>query len=184
MKILNAAVDDRRFDTTPQRPILSVAIDEMPVQTNPVARRDGWTTAKYGPLIEFTCPSDIEDERKFASQFNIIFPKFAPVVDIIVSYEGEVLEGSWGMALGRARNLLRKWETNWKLWISEYEAQHGRIGWVPTENQHTCAANFLDNERCDSFGTQHLGKHGIDYWYCADHMKDFRAAQYAARRSA
>ena len=197
MNIISASVSDRRASKA--RPILTVTIDSMPVPTNEVIRREdsdrnNWTSAKYGPLIEFACASHRQqtdlllDTLSPASYFNKVFADgLAPVVDVKVIHRtdssNEILEGNWAVQLRRGRNLLKKYDLPWRLLMNDYDGQKGRLSWTPTENRHTCAFNFLSSPPaiCKDAGQHHVSMSGIDYWFCPSHYKDHNAKHYSAR---
>jgi len=197
VNIVDAKVSDLRLLDPPQRPILSVYVDAVPVSSEPVVKRDvdelRWTTAKYGPLIEFTAESMLTGddwlygELSPAAHFNTVFADgFAPLVDVrVILWQGddlETLEGYWGMQLRRARNLMKKHDLSWRLSMSDYEGTHGRTAWVPLENKHTCAASFSDTPyTCTEQAIEHTTLSGIDYWFCPVHFKAFNASSYSRR---
>lgn len=199
MNIYAAYVTDRRAIN--KRPVLTIVIDSMPVASNPIVRRLDWTSAKYGPLIEFTCGDDaglvdlLKTELSPAAHFNLTFAdSLAPVVDVRVKVKPvgvrddpgayAPLDGYWALQLRRARSVLKRFDIPYRLVMSDWEGTRGRPGWVPVPIEPKCDAEFLLDpveNQCNNAGTEHVSLKGIDYWLCMDHLASHHAKHFAAR---
>lgn len=191
MKITDAWIDDPTTRGQLLAPELCVEVDELPsVTIEPRSFGGGWSVGKYGPFIRFT-QSD-PDVPATAGAFNVRFAReFQPVVDVGLFLKDSHEDGIGGYALNvtRARQLIRKWEKNWRLLLSDRAAQAGAMTWVPLDINPKCrywiktSTHTTDGHVCGRPATGTVHREGLELPHCPEHMHLFNK-KFAAKRSA
>lgn len=191
MRIESAQITDpRQPGVRGKRPYLTVFVEELPVPTNDTEKQVfgtiEYTSAKYGPFIEFTAepatpdlPWTNEARHAFFGQspsgmFNVAFrDSFAPVVDVVIMYDGHALEGFWALQLRRARTLIKKNHLPWRLLLSDYDAVKGHVAWVPVADPLKCMFHGLHSSAaCYSREIDTtVTLNGVDYPLCKTHRE-------------
>lgn len=180
MKITDAWVDDPTMRGKNEAPKLHVSVDEMPDVSIPEEKfSGGWSVGKYGPFVKYACTS----EPATAGDFNIRFrQRFQPVVDIAL-HVGKVGELNFSLPLTRARQLIRKHEDNWKLLVSDKDAEKGRLLWVPVEVDPACR-QWMGKGICGNRPTSAVRENGILRPLCAVHVQEHNKRQAELRAAA
>lgn len=182
MKIKDAWVDDPAFRGVVEYPQLCVEVDELPdVTIEPAEFSGGWTVGKYGPFVKYT--QSLLPEETDAGDFNVRFRgRFPSIVDISLFKTGEELsyEG-YAINLSRARQLLRKWQPQWRLLLADKDAQSGKIIWRPVDSNPVC--RFYDgNNACRNpkvAGTVRIK--GVELPFCREHIQAWNQSRAAMR---
>lgn len=144
MKITNAWVDDPTYDGELRQPILCVEVDELPdVTIAPEEFAGGWRVGKYGPFVKYALtdpdvpillPAD-------AGDFNIRFRHRFPVVadiQLFLKNDDSAVSDEYSLPLRRARQLIRKYDSAWRLLVNERAAEKGSLVWTPVQTDPSC----------------------------------------------
>jgi len=196
MKITYAWIDDPTVLGRLEVPQLCVEVDSEPdVTIEPKDFADGWSVGKYGPFVKYSWDGSIHtNPRKMnAGDFNVRFRNRFPVVVDIGLFVGEDdktgIEG-FSLPLTRARQLVRKWDRDWRLLVSERSAEKGNLLWLPVQTNPTCRHYFNDPQNgtgpCDKTPARIIRVGEVDLPLCAEHLKlhnDTQAAKRAAKAS-
>jgi hypothetical protein len=186
MKILSAWVDDPTVYGTVEPPILVVEVDEYPDETlEALTWPDGWSMSKYGPFVMYDFSENHRDID--AGDYNVRFAgAYPPVVDIVLRVGSKTYSGMFSLPLTRARQLVRKHCKEWRLYISDADAQKGALLWVPQEINPTC--HFWT--RGHICGTPAGGGRitvvqykGVQFPLCDRHLTDHNNKNAEARRA-
>lgn len=190
MKILDAWINDPTLMGTIKPPVLHVAVDSMPDETIPQETFFGgeWSAGKYGPFVKYANMHESVD----AGDFNIKFRgRFPPVVDIVLTLvrvleddteTEEDIEG-FSLPLNRARQLVRRHDSSWRLLLNDRAASdEGKLLWLPVQTHPVCR-RMLRNEVCGRVPTRTIRVMGTDLPMCEDHIREHNENQ-AARRTA
>jgi hypothetical protein len=183
MKIITAWVDDPTLDGELDPPLLCVETDEYPDRTSdPIETTDGWSQAKFGPfvLFDFEPKTDIS-----AGDYNVRFAgTMPPIVDVALVVQGRNYSGMFGLPLTRARQLVRKHCEGWRLYISDKEAQHGTMLWLPQMVEPSCRF-WMPGHVCGRTDrVVYVRKEGVDFPLCTSHLQDHNKAMANRRRYA
>lgn len=180
MKITNAWIDDPTIRGEMARPRLCVEVTEEPdVTIEPEPFAGGWSVGKYGPFVQFVAPEPVD-----AGDFNIRFRNRFPVVVDVTLFVADADEGRVGLSLPltRARQLIRKFDGNWRLLVSDRAAENGELLWVPIESNPRCR-HWLDTKVCGQRPTRIIRVNEIDLAMCETHVREHNE-RYAAKRTA
>lgn len=180
MKITNAWIDDPTMHGDMARPRLCVEVTNKPdVTIEPEAFAGGWSVGKYGPFVKFDAPDAVD-----AGDFNIRFRnRFPVVVDVTLFIEGgEEYVDLLSLPLTRARQLVRKYDPNWRLLVSDRAAESGELLWVPVEVNPVCR-HWLNSKVCGQRPARVIRVNEIDLAMCEAHVREHND-RHAARRTA
>lgn len=165
-----------------QLPELIIEVTEFPDVTIPSESfGGGWEVSKYGPFVHYVGPAG-----STAGDFNIRFrSRFAPVVDIELSVAGRIDPRGkrFSLPLTRARQLVRKYDSTWRLLVSDKAAESGTLLWLPVETMPGCRGLWSDGRVCLSRPTRKINTSGIDLPLCALHVKEHNDKYAIARQS-
>lgn len=183
MKITYAWVDDPTLRGELKPPQLCVEVDEKPdVTIEPRTFEGGWSCGKYGPFVKYTAL-----EPATAGDFNIRFRnRFPVVVDITLFIGDRDKTGLTGFSLPltRARQLVRKWDPEWRLLISDRAAEGGDLLWLPVQTDPKCRHySPASKTLCERVPTKTVRVKNIDLALCADHLR-YHNESMAAKRAA
>ena len=184
MKITDAWIDDPTLDGHLRAPKLVVEVDEFPTVTiEPETFSGNWTVGKYGPFVKYVGPAG-----STAGEFNVRFRNhFPPIVDImlIVSEDGTENEYSgYSLPLSRARQLVRKNDANWRLLISDRDAEKGTFLWLPVETDPSCRVVMANKKPCGTRPAKMIRVLDVDLSMCEAHIKEHNAKQARKRTPA
>lgn len=180
MKILDAWVDDPTLKGVIEHPELVVVVDHMPdVTIPPESFEGGWTVGKYGPFVSYSQ----EGRQPTAGDFNVRFrEKFPSIVDVVVMRELE--EQRMALPLSRARQLLRKYDSNWRLVVSERDAERGSILWLPVRHVLTCRWwDGSTKSTCEKTPAVNIKIRNVSVPLCREHVKNHNDLHAAKRAS-
>lgn len=181
MRIITARVDDPSLRGELESPLLIVEVDEWPDMTaEPDSLAGGWTISRYGP---FVCYMDPKNEGE-AGEFNVRFAgRFPPVVDIGLMIHGgdDECRYAFSLPLRRARQLVRKYESNWRLLVNDHDAQQGQLSWVPVETQPACR-EWKGDAICGRRPTRPVRINFVDLPLCNEHVQQ-NNRRYATERA-
>lgn len=181
MRITNAWIDDPTLRGETSRPQLCVEVTEKPdVTIEPESFSGGWTVGKFGPFVQY-----LHEDSPDASDFNIRFRgRFPVVVDVTLFIEGkQEYVDLFSLPLTRARQLVRKYDPNWRLLVSDRAAENGELLWVPIESNPQCR-HWLENKQvCGQRPTRTIRVSDIDLALCETHVREHNE-RYAAKRTA
>lgn len=184
MKITDAWVDDPTERGVLMPPLVCIEIDQMPdVTIEPKSFDGGWTVGKYGPFIQYR---DGNPATK-AGDFNVRFARtFPPVVDVSLFLHGpqeDSVSDIYSINVARARQLLRKWDRDWRLLLSDREAQDGSMTWVPSQMYPKCRFYYPKSKSCCGMtATGTIRREGVELPVCKEHLHESNRA-FAARRA-
>jgi hypothetical protein len=186
MKIMRAWVYDPTVDGHLDPPQLYVETDSYPDQTlDWIHADDDWQQAKYGPFVAF------ERERTTdydAGDYNVRFAgQFPPVVDITLVVGSQVYFEMFSLPLTRARQLVRKHASDWRLYLDDHEAQSGSMLWLPRMTKPRCRWWMTHRKPpsvCNSpEEAMYVRKDGIDFPVCPKHLQDHNNLMANRRRA-
>lgn len=181
VKIQTAFVHDETLSGNLQRPFVVVGVNELPdITIEPRQFPGGWTVSKAGPFVMY---SNVSDPSVDAGEFNLRFRRHYPaVVDVAlqVGSEREMIHGKYSLPVPRARQLLRKYDPTWRLYVSDRDALKGQNVWLPVEANAACR-HWLGMRTCGARPTRIARQGSVDVPLCADHMQDFSDQQAASR---
>jgi hypothetical protein len=181
MRITDAWIDDPTLAGVIEPPRLCVEVDELPDVTIPDENfSGGWIVGKYGPFVKYSQTHPVD-----AGDFNVRFRgRFPSIVDVTLLVKGKSAEYNvYALNLPRARQLLRKWDSKWRLLIGDKEAQNGKIIWNPVESNPVCRkwdGSKICGEK-EIAGSARI--EGVELPYCREHLRVHNATQ-AAKRAA
>lgn len=182
MKITNAWIDDPTTRGEVEPPILCVEVTEHPdvtIQPEPFA--GGWTVGKFGPFVKYEGPDEVD-----AGDFNVRFrTRFPVVVDILlfIGPEDQTGKPGFSLPLTRARQLVRKYDADWRLLISDRAAEAGSLLWRPVQSNLTCRFWLPQDVICGRKPAKHIRLNEVDIPMCEAHIKEHNALQ-AKKRAA
>jgi hypothetical protein len=180
MKITDAWIYDPSRSGEIATPELCVQVDEMPgVTIAPESFVPGWRVGKYGPFVKY---EKIDGSKVSAVDFNMAFRDRLPmVIDIVLIVddgESDIVEVPLSLPLARARQLVKKYDHDWRLLVSDREAIHGNLVWRPVETNPECRG---DNGLCKARPAGPVRVKGIDIPLCQEHTRLHNQAQAQAR---
>lgn len=182
MKITDAWIEDPAGRGRLESPYLCVQVDEKPDVT--IAEENfagGWTVGKYGPFVKYDNPANPD-----AGDFNIRFRnRFPPVVDIelqVFNNTGvELIGGSFALPLKRARQLVRKYANDWRLLVSDRNAEEsGLLLWLPVQRNPVCKS-WTGHTICGKQPARTVRVRDVDLPLCDDHIREHNEKHRLAR---
>lgn len=189
MRIVDAKVVDPTLSGVMKRPYLSVVVDEEPDETiAPESFAGGWTVAKYGPFVKYEIQPENSSRKRhdylhesiagLASEFNLRFRNKFPVVvdiDLVVKSPGEPDEHVPGMSLSlsRARQLVRKYDRDWSLYLVDKDATELIMSWTPVNKSSGCRW-WLGTVTCGDRPSRPIRIDGVDLPVCNYHLDEFK----------
>jgi hypothetical protein len=183
VRITNAWIDDPTLIGEVEPPGLCVEVTEMPdVTITPETFSGGWTVGKYGPFVHYEGPNLAE-----ASDFNIRFRgRFPAVVDIDLFIGKDMPSGKTGFSLPltRARQLVKKYDSDWRLTINDRAAESGSLLWLPTQTRPACRS-WVDDRICGRVPSRPIRVKDVDFPMCEMHLQEHnkRHAEKRARKA-
>lgn len=188
MRITNAWVDDPLRRGQLEFPKLCVQVDELPDPTIPEENFDGgWLVGKYGPFVKYS-NTDLDDfDRANAGSYNVRFAKtLGAVVDISLFYDlhSERYTDEFALSLKRARQLVRKHDSKWRLLANDSVAQSGGILWLPVESNSPCKFfNRHAREICGAPSVSVVKSNDFDIPYCINHVREYNERRKGRRQT-
>lgn len=181
MKITDAYVYDPTFHNSLAQPELHVEVDEAPdVTIEPVNFAGGWSSGKYGPFVTY---ANAQDPKLTAGDYNVRFRNRLPsIVDIALFVGDDPLEfTNFALPLTRARQLVKKHDSDWKLAVSDRDAQDGLLLWTPTLIVPTC--RWYDGRECcgSARDITTIRTQGADLHLCPKHLAEHNS-QFGKKR--
>jgi len=193
MKITYAWIDDPTLRGELKPAQLCVEVDSQPdVTIEPRTFNDGWTAGKYGPFVKYSQhdPGAMFPSPVSAGDFNVRFRgRFPVIVDITLFIGDDDKKGLTGysLPLTRARQLVRKWDADWRLLISDRAAEGGNLVWMPVQTNPKCRFFYRTHKNtCGAEPTRSIRVENVELALCAVHVKehnDRMAAKRAAKAS-
>lgn len=187
MKITYAWIDDPTVRGELKPAQLCVEVDELPdVTIQPRTFADGWTTGKYGPFVKYDFDQPLNPRPVNAGDFNVRFRGRFPVIVDITLFVGDKDSGlsGYSLPLTRARQLVRKWDADWRLLVSDKAAEGGSLIWLPVHSKPTCRFFYHAVEHtCGSEPTRTIRVESVDLPLCDAHVKEHNE-RMAAKRAA
>lgn len=188
MKIEKAWVDDPLRRGELAVPIVCVQVDEPPTLSCPIETyEDGWSSAKYGPFVQYSQQDSgaIMKSPVGASDYNMAFAgQHPPVVDIKLYIESFAELSTFSLPLRRARQLLRRDAFEWRLHLSDVEAQNGGMVWTPVETRSPCKFFYhKTNQICGITAHGSINVRGFNIPYCESHMSNHNERRKQRRQS-
>lgn len=183
MKITDAWVYDPSRLGKIEPPELCVQVDEHPDVTIPQEEfANGWFVGKYGPFVKYG-KLNYDGKPVTAIDFNLAFRDRLPMlIDIVLVVEDlkndTIEELPFSLPLTRARQLVKKYDPDWRLLISDREAVHGNLVWRPVEKNPACRG---DGGNCGTRPASLVRIKGIEIPLCQSHLKKHNSAQAKAR---
>lgn len=191
MKITDAWIDDPTLRNELEASMLCIELDEKPYLTDSILDpKTGWITKRYGYFFQFVVPrrgDNGEEGFATAAEWNTIRGPLAtldPMVDVTLFFEGESDRDSMDnvcLALGRARSILKRHESNWRFYLSELQAREGRISWMPVEVNGPCR-HWTESKMCESKPTRPTRIKNLEVPLCQAHQQEQNAMHAAKRR--
>ena len=189
MKIVSAWVEDPTLIGQLAPTKLCVEVDEEPTVTiEPRAFSGGWHVGKYGPFVNYWQQDEgamLKSPVK-APDFNARFRgRFPAVIDVELVLPNVTIEG-FSLPVSRARTLVRKHCSLWRLGVSEKSAEAGDTLWEPMQVHPQCRHWMHDKPRSHPCGGQpakiiRIGN--VDFPMCQHHVEIHNRAQ-AQKRTA
>lgn len=180
MKITDAWIFDPSLQGQIALPELCIQVDEVPDVTIPPETFGPWTVGKYGPFVKYAK----QDESVTAVDFNLHFRgRFPMVIDVVLVVDNghdtsEVLEMPFSLPLSRARQLVKKYDPDWRLLVSDREAVTGNLIWRPVESNPECRGQ---GGFCKVRPSHPVRIKGVEVPLCIDCTRKHNAAQAHAR---
>lgn len=188
MKITYAWIDDPTLRGELKPPQLCVEVDESPdVTIEPVLFADGWTCGKWGPFVKYDRMEGPYPAKADAGDFNVRFRhRFPVVVDITLFVGDHDKKGLTGFSLPltRARQLVRKWDPDWRLLVSDRDAESGALIWLPVQTDPKCRQYARASQTlCERKPTRMIRVENVELPLCAEHVR-MHNEKMAAKRAA
>lgn len=188
MRILRAWIDDPTIQGECEPPLVCVETDAYPDQTTETwFSNDGWIQSKYGAFVRFDHETSDVDAGKYNIRFAGQSPfgeKFPPIVDIILTVGDSQAADMFALPLNRARQLVRKHAPEWRLLLSDNEAQQGSMLWTPKMIEPKCRFWMGQNPCGYARDVTYVRKNGIDVPLCESHLKLHNNQAASVRRNA
>lgn len=170
MTFEDAWVDDPLLRGEVAQATFHVRVNIWPSETIAQEKFEGgWTVGKFGPFVKYTHELLTTDAGDFNIRFAQAPNRFPSIVDLTL-HVGDEYTNEYSLYLKRSRVLLRKFSPNWRLILSDQEAQHGRNVWLPVEREAPC--KFWEGEEiCGATSAAIVRIDGYEVPYCAAHKE-------------